>query len=216
MTKIFITGCAKSGTTMLLDMFHAFERTWVINDEVGLEDFANLTPEQVGNFDFVVGKRSTGTIFSASTLTQRDINRQLFLLAKNDIKVLNLVRDGRNVVKSYLASWGYYNPFEWMECIIQANKYEGFISQWMAYEDLLTTPDDIQVEVAKQFGLTIADKWSDYPNFVPASNRAISSRSYNLRPIDKGKIKVDKTTYLQRPNDVDYFNSLLMQLNYEV
>lgn len=200
---------------MLLDMFHAFGRTWVINDEVTLEDFTNLAPEQVGDYDFVVGKRSVGTIFSASNLTQRDINRQLFLIAKYGIQIVNIVRDGRNVVKSYLESWGYYNPFEWMECVMQAEKYGEFIDTQIRYEDLLTSPDKSQETVSELFGLSITDNWSDYPNFVPANNRAVSSRSYNLRPIEKGKLKVDRETYLRRPNDVEFFNKLLTGLNYE-
>ncbi len=216
MTKIYITGCAKSGTTMLLDMFHAFKKTWVIVDEVTLEDFTQLTSERVGNFDFVIGKRSVGTIFSASNLTQRDINRQLYLIAQHGIKVVNIVRDGRNVVKSYLESWGYYNPFEWMECVIQANTYSNFIHHSIRFEDLVTTPDAVQLKLSSAFGFQSVANFSDYPKFISNANRSPSSKSYNLRPIDKSKTDIDKTSYLRRPNDVDFFNGLLDGLGYEI
>jgi len=216
MTKIFITGCAKSGTTMLLDMFHAFESTYVISDEVTLSDFCSLTPERVGSFDFVVGKRSVGTLFSSSTLTERDIAQHGYLIAKHDIRIVNIVRDGRNVVRSYVNSWGYYNPFEWMECILQTQYRPDLIELQVKYEDLLSDPNGVQSQLEAAFAFNRIADFADYPKFVANDNRKVSAHSYNLRPIDATKIQPDKTSYLRRPNDVEYFNQLLTGLNYEV
>jgi len=216
MTKIFITGCAKSGTTMLLDMFHAFESTYVISDEVTLSDFCTLTPERVGIFDFVIGKRSVGTIFSSSTLTERDIAQHGYLIEKHDIRIVNIVRDGRNVVRSYVNSWGYYNPFEWMECILQTQYRPDLIELQVKYEDLLSDPNGVQSQLEAAFAFNRIADFADYPKFVANDNRKVSAHSYNLRPIDATKIQPDKTSYLRRPNDVEYFNQLLTGLNYEV
>jgi len=216
MTKIFITGCAKSGTTMLLDMFHAFESTYVISDEVTLSDFCALTPERVGSFDFVIGKRSVGTLFSSSTLTERDIAQHGYLIEKHDIRIVNIVRDGRNVVRSYVNSWGYYNPFEWMECILQTQYRPDLIELQVKYEDLLSDPNGVQSQLEAVFAFNRIADFADYPKFVANDNRKVSAHSYNLRPIDATKIQPDKTSYLRRPNDVEYFNQLLTGLNYEL
>jgi len=130
--------------------------------------------------------------------------------------VVNIVRDGRNVVKSYVKSWGHYNPFEWMECIQQAQYKSELIKLQLKYEDLLSDPNGVQSQIQQAFELERKMLFSDYPKFVPNNNRKPSSHSYNLRPIDATKIRPDKTSYLRRPNDVEYFNQLLTGLNYEL
>lgn len=216
MVKIFITGCAKSGTTLLSDMFRAFSKTYVINEEISLEEFCNLKDEQVGEFDFVIGKRSMYHIFSHSGLTLREVDRQIYLIRKHNILILNVVRDGRNVVASYLKSWGVYNPFEWMSCIEQLKAHGNIVLATVRYEDIINNADDVQAELLKVFNLTGENLFSEYPNFVPQLTRNQSDSSYNLRELDTSKITPDKETYLKRPNDIEHFNKLLTELNYEV
>lgn len=212
MVKIFITGCSKSGTTLLKNMFNSFERTWVVKDEVSLDDFCALKKENVGDFDFCVGKRSWATLFSTNRLTKFDIERQMFLLEKHDIRIVNIIRDGRNVVKSQLNSWGVYNPFEWMSCVDQAKLMSSRIDVNVRYENLLLTPDLVQDSIANELGLVKAHPFSDYPYFM--NHDGHTATEYTPRPLDKSKIDPDTTTYLQRPNDVEYFNQLLKELNY--
>lgn len=216
MVKIFITGCAKSGTTLISDMFRAFSKTYVINEEVSLEEFCNLKDEQIGDFDFVVGKRSMYHVFSHSGLTKREVDRQMYLIKKHNILIVNVVRDGRNVVASYLKSWGVYNPFEWMSCIEQSKAYKNVVLATVRYEDIINNADAAQIGLSKIFNIIGENLFSEYPNFVPQLTRNQSDSSYNLRELDASKTTPDKETYLKRPNDIEHFNKLLTELNYEL
>lgn len=215
MKKIFITGCAKSGTTLFKDLFKAMDRTWVIEHEVQLKDFCDLDAEKVGDYDFLVGKRTWNTIYSSSRLTDKDIERNQFLIKDNDIHIINLIRDGRNVVASYNNSWGSYNPFEWMSCIDQSFEYPELIDMTVYYEKVLSYPNEVQKDICDKFGMKRANKFSDYPNFIDFDGHNIRSGGYAFRPFDKAKIEPDRETYLKRPNDIEYFNSLLEKLGYK-
>lgn len=213
MKKIFITGCAKSGTTLLKDLFRSFESTWVIEEEITVNAFCSLKPKDVGNFDFVVGKRSWDTIYSCGRLRDTDIKNQYFQLQRSGIIVINVIRDGRNVVKSLLKDWGWYSPFEWMECIRQAKHNNGIIKIMIPYEELLKNPDTVQEHIAEKLGIEPKYKFSDYPTFIETTEQR--EKNYTFRPIDKAKaFEVDKETYLKPPNDVKHFNSLLSELGY--
>ena len=161
MKKIFITGCAKSGTTLLKDLCIAFGSTWVIEEEIGVNAFCSLRKSDVGEFDFVVGKRSWDTIYSCGRLRSTDIDNQYYQLQKNEVIVINVIRDGRNVVKSLLNDWGWYNPFEWMECVRQAQTKNGIISLNVKYEQLLKYPNAIQKKIADLAGVTSVYQFSD-------------------------------------------------------
>lgn len=208
MKKIFITGCAKSGTTLLKDLFRAFD-VHVFNDEVTIDDFCNYK----GSQKVVIGKRSVNTIFSSSNLRESGLKRQEQLIKENNILIVNIVRDGRNVVKSMVKDWGYYNPFEWMSCIDQMDKYEG-IRLNIRYELLLEVPDLIQMQIGKALQLKPKTTFSKYPEFVPQDETR--KGGYKLRPIDPSKIEPDEFTYHNRPNDIAYFEHLLDKLGYGV
>ena len=212
MKKIYITGCAKSGTTLMLDMFRAFDRTWVISGETQLQDFCDLKKEDVGDYDFVVAKRSHDTVFSCASLKQSDIDRQLKLIKDNDINSINMVRDGRNVVSSFVKDWGLYNPFEWMRCIDQSDRYWYIIECMCYYESLVSEPNKVQKSLSTRFGLIANKPFEHYPLFI--EDKEQRKGNYTYRPLDKSRLKVDEATYLQSPNDVVYFDSLLKKLGY--
>lgn len=215
MEKIFITGCAKSGTTLLNRMFQAFSNVYVIPDEVPLYDFAMLLPEQVGEFDFVVGKRSWETVFSCSRLSSKQIDNQKELIKNNNIRVINIVRDGRDVVVSYMNDWGINGCFEWMECVQSRDKT---IECSIKYEDLILNPDEIQANIIGIFGLSPRAKFSDYPVFIKENYDLDDPRikdNYKPRPLDKSKIGKDPELYKTlMPNDINQFNKLLESNGY--
>ena len=214
MKKIFITGCAKSGTTLLKDLFRSFDSTWVIEDEITVNSFCKLKQSNVGEFDFVVGKRSWDTIYSCGRLRDTDIQSQYYQLEQSEIIVINVIRDGRNVVKSLLKDWGWYNPFEWMECIRQSKEHNGIINLTVRYEDLLTIPDQIQNEIIVLTGMDANYSFSDYPNFIDTTEQR--EKNYTFRPLDASKVNADFLTYLRSPNDIEHFNKQLRDLGYNV
>ena len=95
--KIFITGCAKSGTTLLLRMCFAFEGTEILykkgaeGHELGFEDFLEYESDQ----DFVIGKRHPPALLS--TTYHKSAQYQAAKVLKNNIGIINVVRDGRAI-----------------------------------------------------------------------------------------------------------------------
>lgn len=163
--RIYIVGCARSGTTLLRRLFHAFEGTEVIPHEVSLDDFADQRSE---SGRVLVGKRTIRTIFS-NELSVEEGRRQLELLqGRPDIRVLCILRDGRDVVESDYASCR-----RWYESMrqVQIAQAAGLLELGtMQYEDLVTDPDGTQVGVANWFGLKIKHLWSEYPAFFPGDD----------------------------------------------
>lgn len=215
MEKIFITGCAKSGTTLLNRMFQAFSSVYVIPDEVPLYDFAKLLPEQVGEFDFVVGKRSWETVYSCSRLSSKQIENQKELIKKHKIHIVNIVRDGRDVVVSYMNDWGINGCFEWMECV---QSMDETIECLVRYENLILNPDSVQADIIDAFGLSPSAKFSEYPVFVKENYDLDDPRmkaQYKPRPLDRTNIGKNKELYKTlTPNDINHFNKLLESNGY--
>lgn len=216
MEKIFITGCAKSGTTLLNRMFQAYNKAYVIGDEIQLYDFARMLPEQVGDYDFVIGKRSWESIFSCSRLSAKQIQDQKNLIEENHIRIINIVRDGRDVVESYMKDWGINGCFEWMECVKYAQ--DKIIECKIRFEDLINEPDATQVFITSTFDLEPIAKFSDYPKFVRENYNLEDPKikdNYKPRPLDPSRIGKEPELYKTMiPNDINYFNKLLEDNGY--
>ena len=61
-TLIFITGCARSGTTLLRRLFHCFKDVEVIPNEIRARELVEIGAESKAQA--VVAKRWCGSIFS--------------------------------------------------------------------------------------------------------------------------------------------------------
>lgn len=174
MKKIFITGCAKSGTTLVRRLFNAFEDLKVCNEkEMTLDEFVHS--------DCNVAKRTFETIFSAE-LSHDEIVRQAGLIMINDIVIVNVVRRMSDVLKS---DNGYVTKQRYLASIGQANLYKHLISTTIIYDNLIQYPDAVQSNVELIFGLKRKHKWSDYPSFVDPSKEDVLHREgiYSLRKI---------------------------------
>ena len=163
--KIFITGCAKSGTTLLLRMCYAFRDTEVLyregfdGHELPFDDFVN----HKGKEKFVIGKRHPPALLS-NVLTE-ELDRQSKEVIKNKIGIVNVVRDGRDVI---LSDGNYVKPKRWIESIKQRknNIFGNLIMVEVKYEDLVRNPQLVQTQLEEAFGLESEHKFSDYPEYV--------------------------------------------------
>jgi len=210
MKKIYITGCARSGTTLLARLFYGFDRCQIINDECSLLDFTTLDTSDF-DADFIVGKRTEKTIFS-NTLASGNIEKHLNLL--DNILVINCIRDGRHVVESWVKAWGMYDPFAWMNSILQAEQYAEYIVLTIKYEDLISNPDLVQRKISEATGIEIKYPFSAYPEFVPEYAFPTENEKYTLTKIENRNPDSAPYSYLQKPNDTDTFIELLKKLNY--
>jgi len=178
--KIFITGCAKTGSTLLRRLFNAFEGLNVCCVEISYHHFIAS--------DYNVGKRTISTVFSTS-LDEKTILHQLQELKSSGVKIINIVRNKIDVLAS---DGGYVSEKRYDHSTKQALKYKDYISHTIHYEDLVEDPDSEQEKIKNLFGLTVKHKWSDYPNFMDLQEEAeasvldkTTSKIYKLRPIQK-------------------------------
>ena len=163
MKRIFITGCARSGTTLMNRLFYAFQDTTVIDHEIAIDDFCQIGPKT----NVLVGKRTPLTILSVP-LGQDEIERQIDLIRAQDLLIVNMIRDGRDVV--HLNPKGpRVNVNRWIGCMVQVQEFMKEISVQVRYEELVNNPDFIQRKIEKTLGLTSKSKFSEYPKFVPDS-----------------------------------------------
>lgn len=219
MVKIYITGCARSGTTLLARLFNAFQDCYVINEEVSVDDFCSIGESYFDGWDskpkFLVGKRTEFTVFG-QILSTHEKERQLSLLESNNVVIINCVRDGRYVVDGWVKEWGIYNPFVWMQSILDSIYHMTKIQITVRYEVLISDPNFVQRELPHRIsGLISSFDFSSYPSFVPEKCFESKSESRKLRPIEN-KIGGVPDSYLKVPNNVMVFNSLLSYLQYKL
>ena len=161
--KIFITGCAKSGTTLLLRMFYAFKNMEVLyrkgfdGHEFSFEEFIKYKSDK----PFVVGKRHPPALLS--NVLMPNFEEQHNTIKKESIAIINVVRDGRDVV---LSDGKWVKPRRWIESIRQRGMFRDVIDLEVKYEDLIKYPGSIQNEIEQRFGLESEHSFKNYPDYV--------------------------------------------------
>ncbi len=208
-TKIFITGCAKSGTTLLLRLFLAFDQTAIIVGPIP----TMVVDKIIFQKGPIVFKRLGASIFS-DNITLPELDRQASKLKESDVKVINIVRDGRDVV---ISDKNFTKPDRWMASIKHRSLFADLIDLEVRYEDLVTDPDKVQKQIMDKFGLKKRFNFSDYPDFIPDDvydpthpkiygGRRISPKSVGKDPVAYKKL-CDERTLVE-------FDRLLRQLDY--
>jgi|ETNvirnome_2_300_1030623.scaffolds.fasta_scaffold09365_1 hypothetical protein len=168
--KILITGCAKSGTTLLRRLFHAYNLNVCVNEG---------TINQLINMDYDVVKRTSNTIFS-NKLKPHEIKKQRQLILDNNIIVINIVRDRVDVVRS---ENGYVTNERYDDCLLQFYNNRDIIDITVYFNELIEDPDMVQWDISKKLGLTPEFMWSDYPVFIDESKEVFTKNNYKLRRI---------------------------------
>ena len=201
--KILITGCAKSGTTLLARMCTAFDIE-VSNSEISLDGLLSLEGD-------VLGKRSEFTIFG-NILSEDELRRQRHKI--KDVIVINMYRNGVDVLESFWSSWGVWNPLIWCESVRQSIDYTDLISLNVKYEDLIDNPNRVQYDIQQLTGLSATNLFSEYPDYVPDYCFPSTKKGYVLEPIHKERIGKDFDIN-KKGIDKDYFNEQMTILGYD-
>ncbi len=222
--KIFITGCAKSGTTLLLRMCYAFKDTEVLyregsnGHELPFEQFVSYESDK----RFVIGKRHPPALLS-NVLT-RTLEQQYKTVKEKSIAIINVVRDGRDVV---LSDGNYVRPIRWIESIRQRELYSDVIVLEVKYEDLIRNPQKVQSEMESKLGLESQNKFSEYPDYVEdwvfewnvsvLARRGQGNRNnYGKRKLSEVSIGKDLDAYrnICSNAEIDDFEDCLRELGY--
>ena len=156
--KIYITGCAKTGTTLVRRLFNAFDLKVYNKEEIYLEKFLSI--------DFDVGKRGHGSVL-ASYIPSYVARRQIRMIKDNNIKIVHVTRRKKDVLKS---TNGYVKEDRYDVVKRHEKKYRKHITVKVAYEDIVSDPDAVQLELSEKLGIKIIHKWSDFPDWFDASN----------------------------------------------
>jgi hypothetical protein len=179
MSKIFITGVAKSGTTLLKRMFFAFEDVAIIKQEVTIDDFVK---QEVPNGRTLIGKRGSQTLLGCGSLPFAERERQAELM--KDMIIINIVRHPNSVCKSYLRDFDVDGGFDWVYSVYDYLDYKYLIRLNIKYEDLIENPNEVQKRISEATGLKIKHKFSDYPSFFPDRDVEMQEQ-YQARKLEK-------------------------------
>ena len=185
--RLLITGCAKSGTTLLLRLFHAFEgvRPLYVLDEAGrpVSNEAPLPMLLAAEGGIIVAKRQATQAFSAEHSGRRFRRR---LAELGGVEVINIIRDGRDVITS---EGGSVPAARWVASMQQRNVAPGFIAHEVRYEEMLTAPDTVQDALGASLGLVSTHRFTEYPAFVPTEGLFSDDRpNYEPKPLHRGSI----------------------------
>jgi hypothetical protein len=176
--RIFVFGSARSGTTLLLNLFRTFTGVTVLDREHCVRTLAaDPTP------GWVAAKR---TPHCADHLSAD-------LAAVADIWIVDIVRDPRDVVTSRLAKWpGYYCDFpRWKRDVGAAGRLRGRHLRLLhvRYEQLVTAGDAIQRGLADILGLRTRVPFSRFPAVVPADiSEQAQAALGGVRPLSGDRI----------------------------
>lgn len=203
--RLFITGCAKSGTTLFRNLFYAFNSIKVIYVEIDYITFCKY------NHKKIVGKRIAKSPFSFK-LDKSDERYKTFytdLLPKSKTLIINMVRDGRDVLESGVTCE------RWISCIKQSIDHQHLIDITVKYEELVTNPNKIQKELSKRYELEQEHLFSDYPKFMSKKVSKLFKDEYKPRVIDTSRVN-KKFNYKEVvPLDlISQFEFYLRELNY--
>jgi len=222
--KIFITGCAKSGTTLLLRMCYAFKDTEVLyregfdGHELPFEQFVSYKSDK----KFIIGKRHPPALLS--NVTTMALDEQYKEVKEQGIVIINVVRDGRDVV---LSDGNYVRPKRWIESVKQRKSYEDVIIMEVKYEDLIRNPEQIQREMEEKIGLESKNEFSEYPDYVEdwvfdwnvsvlARRGQGNENNYGKRKLSEASIGKDLEAYKKICSSVEVpeFEQCLEELGY--
>jgi hypothetical protein len=204
--RIFITGCAKSGTTLLRRLFYAFDGVNVIDREISLYEFFSISNEG----GILVGKRAYADIFSANLADGNLLKAVSHLLNNRHIRIVNIYRDGRDVIESGI------KPGRWIASVRQMMNYRDLLAANVRYEDLVQTPDTVQLLLSSRLRLDLIHKFSDYPAFFREDDVSAIEK-YRPRKITAENIGKDVELYKRRVVDdaqKQIFENLLLSLGY--
>ena len=163
MRHIFITGCAKSGTTMLLGLFHAFDFPCIPMECTPrqLLKYGSWTNKRYGG---IVGKRSSRNLFSWHISREAQL-AQLNTIVTKGIEIVHITRNKEDVLRS---ENGYVPEKRYDAVQRQAEEFHHAIKCHVGFEDILRDPTRVQSQLVRQLDLKVRHCWTDYPNFVPS------------------------------------------------
>jgi hypothetical protein len=184
--RIFVFGCARSGTTLLLNLFHTFSGVEVWDGE--------------NCFNELIASPSAGTVVAKRAPTCAD---HLVEDARRFRKVwiIDILRDPRDVVTSELSGEFYCDFARWRRDVLTAQQLAGWHVRLLRlrYEHLVSDPDDVQTALSGALGLQPVRSFRAFIDAVPAGLSEVARQTLGgLRPIEACRVDRWKIDARQR------------------
>lgn len=220
--NILITGCARSGTTLLLLLMKGCRGVRVIDDQEMHPGKLSLGEAHQGP---IVIKKPQGFdnphIDFGKYFWRKDAYLEQHI---NNWKIIFCIRDGRDVITSrhYLSKNSYWvKPTRWIHTVRRSLKYTNHTNAFFVhYESIVTQPQIAMDNITKWLSLAYDYSWINqfYKRIKPDNN--LSKALNSLRPIDQNSIgqwrkpEHQKQILWARRRWGRKFDQLLGELNY--
>jgi hypothetical protein len=188
MKRIYILGCARSGTTLICHMMNCYKNIFVFENEVKVEAIRYYS----GRDDAVVGKRNH--IAYRNSVSEYD-----------GLTLIYMVRHPYDVMTSRLFNNNFHvSPERWVSeadalQILLTSRPDTFV---LKYEDLVADPDASQVLIGEIFQLTPALRFSAFHNLEVTSERRVLAlrglRAPDLNSVSRWRQTADLREYCER------------------
>lgn len=150
--KIFIAGCARSGTTLLSGLMSCFRDTYSFTQEKSFEYFEQINmPEQ-----HIVLKRKHK---SHEILHQLPTDIELIYSVRHPFDTLTSIHPDYPDRKYYVPEKRWRAEYAGLKALRAAQPARNIL--YVRYVDLVATPDSVQQQIADRFGLQIALRFSE-------------------------------------------------------
>ncbi|MCX7302936.1 MAG: sulfotransferase [Hyphomicrobiales bacterium] len=154
--KIFIAGCARSGTSLTKDLMRCFEETYVIQKETRVDKFDELD----GESGWLVIKRTAG---SYKRLPKLGSDIELIYCLRHPVDVLTSKHPKTAHLRRFHVTCDrWIAELDALKQLRAAQPKRPIL--YIRYEDLVKEPDRIQNEISKSFGLKPRIKFSEDPD----------------------------------------------------
>ena len=175
---IIIGGCGRSGTTLMLSLMSVFDHVFTIPVETGAFCKSSYTenPDKKENiniykiYDYILSIDKLNSISRWCEKTPKNVQRinEIINYFGNDVKIINMVRDGRDVITSVHptkdnAYW--VSKERWVSDVEAGYKYEKSDKViTVRYEDLITDFEKELKKICLFIGESYTSEFSNYPN----------------------------------------------------
>ena len=186
--RIFIFGCARSGTTLLQNLLRTFADVDVWDGEHCINTLGSYPAART-----LAAKRT-------SMCAEHLLSEMEYYI---EVPVLDIIRDPRDVVTSRLGLAGRFHCdfARWRRDVhvgLELARAHPVYVQ-ICYEDLVLDPDRVQQELMRWLGLTVERPFSSFMDAVPANLSDVTQRALGgVRPVETFRIGRWMSDHLQR------------------
>ena len=222
--KILITGCGRSGTTMLLYMCQYFEDFQVITDE---EYKPTCITDKKSEF-YVERQKGKILVIKRPRYTKDSIYYEsLKDILRLDFQIIYFIRDGRDVMVSKHPPFKdkyHIPPQRWVGTYIQDKKHFGNKNlHLIKYEDMIDNPDSVMSLISSISGKKYSSNYKDFYLNIPDDGTMKTGLGFKgPRAIQKDSIgnwrkpeHRDRMKEIIQSEYITGINSILTDMGYE-